>query len=138
MRVILYLLNSITSKYRNKTMFQFVLIRGEAFGISSSARWNFLESGHDNGSCDGLGASVKISADNAVKQEDVSIQSAADFFKWAETVMTPGRKVRFFGYTQEKYIVASETALKEKPTPSSIKGTIKIYYNRCGYKQNLQ
>ena len=61
------------------------------------ARWSYLESGHGKGPCDGLGARVKRSADNAVKQGKVSIQSAADFLKWADSAMQSGSKVKYNG-----------------------------------------
>jgi hypothetical protein len=80
-------------------MFQFVSLHEEEFTIK--ARWSYLESGDGKGPCDGLGASVKRSADNAVKQEKVSIQSAADFLKWADSAMESGSKVRDMGYTQD-------------------------------------
>jgi hypothetical protein len=101
LQAIHYLSDSPTSQYRNKTMFQFVSMHEEEFAIK--ARWSYLESGHGKGPCDGLGASVKRSADNAVKQGKVSIQSAADFFKWADSAMESGSKVKYMGYTQDDY-----------------------------------
>ncbi|KAL3861493.1 hypothetical protein ACJMK2_007526 [Sinanodonta woodiana] len=124
LRVIHYLSDSPTSQYRNKTMFQFVSMHEEEFGIP--ARWSFLESGHGKEPCDGLGASVKRAADNAVKQGKVSIQSASDFLKWAESSMTSGSKVKYFGYTQEEYEL-SEAVLKERLKPVPVKGTFKIH-----------
>ncbi|KAL3842133.1 hypothetical protein ACJMK2_020181 [Sinanodonta woodiana] len=106
LRVIHYLSDSPTSQYRNKTMFQF-----------------FLESGHGKAPCDGLGANVKRAADNAVKQGKVSIQSASDFLKWAESSMTSGSKVKYFGYTQEEYEL-SEAVLKERLNPVLVKGKL--------------
>jgi hypothetical protein len=54
------------------------LTHEEEFGVQ--ARWNYLESGHGKGLCDGLGTSVKRSADNAIKHGKASIQNASDFF----------------------------------------------------------
>ena len=34
-----------------------------------SARWNYLESGHDKGACDGLGTTVKRSAEMDIRQK---------------------------------------------------------------------
>ena len=76
----------------------------EEFAIK--ARWSYLESGHGKGPCDGLGASVKRSADNAVKEEKISIQSAADFLKWADSAMESGSKVRYMRYTQDDYDIS--------------------------------
>ncbi|KAL3882341.1 hypothetical protein ACJMK2_028694 [Sinanodonta woodiana] len=114
LRVIHYLSDSPTSQYRNKTMFQFVSMHEEEFGIPARP-------------CDGLGASVKRAADNAVKQGKVSIQSASYFLKWAESSMTSGSKVKYFGYTQEEYELF-EAVLKERLNPVPVKGTFKIHY----------
>ena len=60
-----YLTDSPSSQYRNKSIFQVVCEHEQEFGVR--ARWNYLESGHGKGPCDGLGASVKRAADMAVK-----------------------------------------------------------------------
>ena len=54
----------------------------ETFG--AKAVWNYFEAGHGKGPCDGIGGTSKRLADEAVKQEKVSIQDASDFMKWAE------------------------------------------------------
>lgn len=96
-----YLTDSPTSQYRNKTIFQFVSQHFNEFGVN--ARWNYLESGHGKGPCDGLGASVKRSAGDAVKHGKCSIQNADDFFAWATSAVEMGSKVKYFLYTQEDY-----------------------------------
>lgn len=52
----MYLTDSLTSQYRNKTIFQVLVDHETDFGMQ--AQWNYLESGHGKGPCDGLGASV--------------------------------------------------------------------------------
>ena len=106
LQAIHYLSDSPTSQYRNKTMFQFVSMHEEEFAIK--AWWSYLESGHGTGLCDGLGASVKRSADNAVKQGKASIQSAADVLKWADSAMESGSKVRYMRYTQDDYDISDK------------------------------
>jgi hypothetical protein len=69
---------------------------------------SFLESVHGKGLCDGLGASVKRSADNAVRQGKVSIQSAADVLKWVDSAMESGSKVRYMRYTQDDYDISDK------------------------------
>lgn len=76
-----YLTDSPTSQYRNKSIFEFLTRHEAVFGVSGS--WDYLESGHGKGPCDGLGGSVKRSADMAVKQGKVIIQNAQDFYTWA-------------------------------------------------------
>lgn len=66
LKTVHYSNGSPTSQYRNKTIFQFNANHEAQFGISR--RWSYLESGHGKDPCDGLGASVKRAAYNAVKQ----------------------------------------------------------------------
>ena len=77
-----YWTDSPTSQYRNKTIFSVVSRHEETFG--AKAVWNYFEAGHGKGPCDGIGGTSKRLADEAVKQEKVSIQDASDFMKWAE------------------------------------------------------
>ena len=49
-----YLTDSPTSQYRNKSIFEFLTRHKTLFRVN--ARWDFLESGHGKGPCDGLGA----------------------------------------------------------------------------------
>lgn len=120
-----YLSDSPTSQYRNKTIFQFIAMHDQEFGMS--ARWSYLESGHGKGPCDGLGASVKRAADNAVKQGKRSIQSADDFMIWATGARESGSRVKYISYNQEDYD-NSEKILSERITPVAVKGTFKIHY----------
>jgi hypothetical protein len=57
--------DDILDFHRNKSIFRLISTHEEEFGVQ--ARWNYLESGHGKGLCDGLGTSVKRSADNAIK-----------------------------------------------------------------------
>ena len=117
-----YLTDSPTSQYRNKTMFQVVCDHEEDFGIL--ARWNYLEVWHGKGPCDGLGASVKRSADMAVKQEKCSIQDAADFISWAENV--DSSKVKYIHYDEHDIELAQEVLSKKEP-PLAVTGTMKLH-----------
>ena len=77
-----YLTDSPTSQYRNKTIFKILADHVDDFGISG--RWNYLESGHGKGPCDGLGASIKRSADMAIRQGKCLIQNTEDFYAWSK------------------------------------------------------
>ena len=77
---------------------QIVLEESIEFGIAS--RWNYLESGHGKGPCDGLDASVKRMADIAVKQQKCLIQDANDFYEWAIS-RADESKVKYIRYTEE-------------------------------------
>ncbi|CAC5377379.1 unnamed protein product [Mytilus coruscus] len=105
----------------------------ENFGCVSveevqSAYWNAaMVSLHTMGPCDGLGASVKTAAENAVKQGKTSIQSADDFMEWARRARESGSKVKYIFYNQQDYDI-SEKFLSERITPVAVKGTFKIHY----------
>ena len=119
-----YLSDSPTSQYRNRYIFQFLAYHEEEFSIK--ARWNFLESGHGKGPCDGLGGSVKRSADMAVRQAKCNIQDAADFYAWGLQSELAGSKVKYLLYTQEDYDeTVARTAKRE--TPLSVTGTMKLH-----------
>ncbi|KAJ8048235.1 hypothetical protein HOLleu_00469 [Holothuria leucospilota] len=76
-----YWTDSPTAQYRNKTIFSIVADHHTIFdGIY--ATWNYFESGHGKGPCDGVGGTVKRLADDAVKRGAV-IQNANDFYSWA-------------------------------------------------------
>ncbi|KAK3104833.1 hypothetical protein FSP39_011252 [Pinctada imbricata] len=124
LRKIHYLTDSPTSQYRNKTIFQFILEHGDEFGVT--AQWNFLESGHGKGPCDGLGASVKRSADMAVRQGKHSIQDANDFLSWARHSEATGSKVTYLYYSQDDYDNTMEM-LTKKQQPQPISGTFKLH-----------
>ena len=64
-----YLTDSPTSQYRNKAIFKVLTDHNDHFGVE--ARWNYLESGHRKGPCDGLGASIKRGVDMAIRQGKV-------------------------------------------------------------------
>lgn len=99
-----------TSQYRNKTIFNLACEHETVVG--TKATWDYLEAGHGKGPCDGLGASVKRTADSAIKQGKASIQCAADFYKWATHTGTSS-VVTYYYVSQEEYNV-SETFLNEK------------------------
>ena len=58
-----YLLDSPSSQYRNASMFRVVHSQQDIFNVR--ATWNYFESGHSKGPCDGA---VKRSADHAIKK----------------------------------------------------------------------
>ena len=57
-----YLSDSPTSQYRNSLIFVILNRHQELFG-DLKGTWQYFESGHGKGPCDGLGAAVKRAAD---------------------------------------------------------------------------
>ena len=68
--------DSPSSQYRNKTVTALLAYHQELFNTSAS--WQWLETGHGKGPCDGVGGAVKKMAENAVQKG--AIISEADFF----------------------------------------------------------
>jgi hypothetical protein len=82
LQVIHYVSDSPASQYRNKNIVKIISEHPQLFnGIQCS--WDYLESGHGKGPCDGIGGSIKKGADTAVKSGEL-IGDAHDFFRWAE------------------------------------------------------
>jgi hypothetical protein len=76
-----YITDSPVSQYRNKKIVKIIAQHVEYFdGINCT--WDYLESGHGKGPCDGVGGSLKRSADTAVKAGEI-ISNAEEFYNWA-------------------------------------------------------
>ena len=73
-------IDSPTSQYRNKTIFSIVSRHEEH--SDAKAAWNYFETRHGKEPCDGIGGTAKRLADEAVRQEKVSIHDA--FMTWTE------------------------------------------------------
>ena len=59
---------SVRNQTISKTIFK-IITKEETELNGISARWNYLESGHDKGACDGLGTTVKMSAEMDIRQK---------------------------------------------------------------------
>ena len=105
LKTVHYVTDSPTSQYRNKFIAH--LVASHEFLLQNvSCTWEFLESGHGRGPCDGIGGSIKASAAIAVKKGQI-INDARSFFQWAQSyegVITP-----FF--VTEREISMAETRL---------------------------
>jgi hypothetical protein len=86
LKVVHYISDSPVNQYRNKSIVKVVSEHGKIFeGISCT--WDYLESGHGKGPCDGVGGAIKKAADIAVKA-GMQISNAKEFFEWAEKYST--------------------------------------------------
>ena len=77
-----YWTDSPTSQYMNNTIFKIVSRNEEHF--DAKAAWNYFETRHGKRPSDGIGGTAKRLANDAVRQEKVSIHDASDFMTWAE------------------------------------------------------
>ena len=116
-----YWTDSPTSQYRNRFIFDAILHYAERFS-GFSAQWNFFESGHGKGPCDGIGGVAKRRASDAIKQGKACIQDATDFYNWAKT-NSLSIKYRFYNSDDIK-ITSTEV---QKTAPVSMSGTMKSH-----------
>ena len=61
-----YVLDSPSSQYWNISIFS-ILCKHQQLFDGLAATWTYFEAGHGKGPCDGIGATAKRNADNAVK-----------------------------------------------------------------------
>lgn len=123
-----YWTDSPTSQYRDKTMFSLVSEHADIFdGIS--AQWNYFESGHGKGPCDGIGGTVKRLADAAVKRSAAVIQDDFDFFTWAsqERHESSGSKIIYFFVAKGDCAAGSLLIAKRWSTVKTFPGTMQIH-----------
>ena len=116
-----YWTDSPTSQYRNRFIFDAILHYAERFS-GFSAQWNFFESGHGKGPCDGIGGVAKGRASDAIKQGKACIQDATDFYNWAKT-NSLSIKYRFYNSDDIK-ITSTEV---QKTAPVSMSDTMKSH-----------
>ena len=101
-------------------MFRTILEHEELFHVH--ATWNYFESGHGKGPWDGVGGSVKHSADLAIKK-GLIFKTTSDFYNW--------------GITQKHSVVTYRLVSEEEVTQATeqleamgkipIPGTMKIH-----------
>ena len=82
-----YWMDSPTSQYRNKTIFNVVAAHKELFGYPFS--WNCMESGPGKSSCNPIEGVAKRIADLSVKNKKTVIEDGEDFYTWARKEKTP-------------------------------------------------
>ena len=118
-----YWTDSPTSQYRNKSIIDFVANHESCHGMK--ARWNYFESGHGKGPCDGLGGTVKRLADEAMRSGKVLIQDANGFYQWAKSSSMKNVTFVFVPSTEcdKKRTELNEWQSALKP----IKGTMKLH-----------
>ena len=110
--------DSPSSQYRNKYIFHELMQFVSLYGFK--ARWNYFESGHGKGPCDGLGGTAKRQACDAVKQGKSCIQDAADFFTWA-TENQKSINYRFYTHDDYEKTAARISEMNAKPIPGTMK-----------------
>ncbi len=116
-----YWTDSPSSQYRNKDIFHLVATHRDRYGVP--AVWNYFESGHGKGPCDGLGGTTKRMADEAVRRGATTIQDAKGFYDWATSSSSSMRDVTF------RYISSHDCQanVNETFTLKAVQGTMKVH-----------
>ncbi len=119
-----YWTDSPTAQYRNKTIFNLISSHHLLYkGIH--ATWNYFESGHGKGPCDGIGGTVKRLADDAVKRGVASIQDAHDFYAWACQEREES-SIEYLFVSREDCARSAEF-IQQWSTSKPVSGTMKIH-----------
>jgi hypothetical protein len=86
-----------------------------------NACWNYFESEHGEGLCDGIGGTCKRRASEAVKQGKATIQDAHEFYNWAHG---KEKRIAYYLYSQQEY---DSTAEYINPKTKAIPGTMGLH-----------
>ena len=121
-RVLHYWTDSPSSQYRNRFIFCTVANHKSLYGME--ARWNYFESGHGKGPCDGLGGTTKRMADEAIRQGNAVIQDPKEFYSWAVTSTMKGVTFQFVPKAACKN--KKEVFIKAKGIPR-VRNTMKLH-----------
>ncbi|XP_071164971.1 uncharacterized protein [Mytilus edulis] len=93
LKVVHYWTDSPSSQYRNKTAFYIVSDHKNIFGVN--AIWNYFETGHGKGPCDGIGGTSKRTADLAVRQGKITVQDAPEYFERVQKHHTSAKYIYY-------------------------------------------
>ena len=120
-----YYTDSPTSQYRNKTIFYLLSHHKELFGVSTSC--NFFDAGH--------GKKVPVMvlevlsnrcmADEAVRQQKVTIQDASDFFAWTEQHQSSSSVS--FSFVSKETCSAAQSEIERFGELKPVPGTMSVH-----------
>lgn len=119
--IIHYITDSPTSQYRNKSVVK-IVANHAVFFPSVTCTWDYLESGHGKGPCDGVGGAIKRYAENAVKKGHL-ISNAVEFYNWA---LESNEKMKFV-YVSKQEVDQAERSLRNAEL---VKGVSKCHTMR--------
>ena len=118
LKVAHFVTDSPSSQYRNRTMCAIVANFNQMFSVK--ATWTWLEAGHGNGPCDGVGGSVKKAANNMVKSGR-SLQCTQEL---CEALQQAAIKPHILEVTQDKIAeVKAELSARKMPMVRGIMST---------------
>ncbi|ROI70160.1 hypothetical protein DPX16_0511 [Anabarilius grahami] len=107
------------TQYKNRSNFYIISTEPHQKGFST-VTWSYFEAGHGKGSPDGVGAALKRTADNLVRQGK-DIPDAQSFFQ----LLKDTSKVKLY-YVSEKEVEKKDEDLRQVPL-FALKGTMKMH-----------
>lgn len=127
-----FLSDGPATQYRNKTMFYFLANKLQEFYTSMKTfTWNYSESGHGKGAPDGIGGTVKRTADRLVAQGT----DLMDFNILVQKLEENCRGITFFVIKNEDIEAKSKEAEIKNILP--FPGTLKVH-QICGNHQSTR
>jgi hypothetical protein len=114
-----YWTDSPSSQYRNRYIIHVIANHQQIFDVN--ACWNYFESEHGEGPCDGIGGTCERRASEAVKQGKATIQDAHEFYNWAHG---KEKRIAYYFYSQQEY---DSTAEYINPKTKAIPGTMGLH-----------
>ena len=122
LKMVHYWTDSPSSQYRNKSAFYVISDHENIFGVP--AIWNYFESGHGKGPCDGVGGTSKRIADMAIKQGKIIIQDASDYFQKVQLL----HKSAVYRFVSAEEIETNRQEVAEfNKSLVPIKGTMQVH-----------
>ena len=122
LKMVHYWIDSPTSQYRNRTIFQIISCHKEYFGVTTSR--SFIEVGHGKGPCDPIGSVAKRKADQVVKNGKYVVQDAISFFEWAKQDTSA---IAFSYVCIEDYEISEKFLKVACENLQAVKGTMKVH-----------
>jgi hypothetical protein len=122
LKTVHYWTDSPSSQYRNKSSFYIVSDHETIFG--ASAVWNFFESGHGKGPCDGIGGTSKRTADLAIKQGKITVQDAFDYH---DKVQQYHRSATYVFVKSEECATKRDELTEINRNLQPVKGTMQLH-----------
>ncbi|VDI22192.1 Hypothetical predicted protein [Mytilus galloprovincialis] len=121
-KMVHYWTDSPSSQYRNKSAFYVVSDHKNLLGIQ--AIWNYFETGHGKGPCDGIGGTSKRTADLAIRQGKIVVQNASDYFE----KVGPLHKSASYRFVSSKDIDICRKEVEEiNKSLIALKGTMQVH-----------
>ena len=87
--------------------------------------WNYFEAGHGKGPCYGVGGCVQRMADEAIRQQKVTIQDASDFLAWMQQDQSLSSVA--FSFVSKETCSAAQSEIKKFGELKPVPGTMSIH-----------